>query len=194
MLKSKWCLWLFQRTVSLGIDKAYADLETVLLEKGCKMISEEPPKQILVKHGSIWGLSPKTAKKVIAINFASVDSESQVTCSSRLSSDWKNLTIIGCALAAVLVGLCLWIGFDLNAFMATAKPSFWSWLATVNGSVDFQIGQAFVNLTRALAVFLSAIILLEIAIVVYVQARIDRFAEGIFNSLLRPEPNGAIKK
>ena len=163
MLKSKWCLWLLERTVNLEIDKAYADLKAVLLEKGCKIISEEPPKQILVKQGSLWGMSPKTAKKIIEVNFAPVDSGTQVTCSSRLSSDWKNLTLVGCALAAVLVGLCLWMTVDLNAFMVTQKPSFWSWLVTVNGSVDFQVGQAFVNLTKALAVFLSVIILLEIA-------------------------------
>ena len=177
-----------KRTVSLGIDEAYADLKATLLEMGCKIISEEPPKQILVKQGSLWGMSPKTAKKAIAINFASVESGTQVTFSSRLSSDWKNLTIVGCALAAVLVGLCLWIMFDLNAFMVTQKPNFWSWLATVNGTVDFQIGQAFVNLTRALAIFLSVIILLEIAIAVYAQAGIDRFAEDPLNSLLSRKP------
>ena len=163
-------------------------MKAVLLEKGCRIISEKPNKQISVKQGSIWGLSPKTAKKTIAINFASVDSGTQVSCSSRLSSDWKNLTIVGCVLAAVLVGLCLWIGFDLNAFIVTSKPSFWSWLATVNGSVDFQVGQAIVNLTKGLAVFLSVIILLEIVIVVYVHARIDRFAEGTINSVLSREP------
>jgi hypothetical protein len=169
--------WLFKRTVSVGIDKAYADLKAVLLEKGCKIISEEPPKQMLVKQGSLWGLSPRTAKKTIAVNFAPIDSGTQITCSSRIGSDWKNLTIVGCALAAVLVGLCLWIMFDLETFMVTQKPIFWSWLATVNGNVDFQVAQAFVNLTKDLAVFLLAIILLEIVIVFYVQARIDRFAE-----------------
>ncbi len=187
--------WVLKRTISLGIDKAYADVKTALLEKGCKIISEEPPKQMLVKQGSLWGMSPRTAKKTIAINFASVESGTQLTCSSRLSSDWKNLTLVGCALAAVLVGLCLWITFDLNAFMVTQKPSFWSWLATVNGSVDFQVGHAFVNLTKTLAVFLSVIILLEIVIAVYAQAGIDRFAEEPLNSLLSSEPTGnALKK
>jgi hypothetical protein len=194
MLKSKWCLWLIERTVNIGIDKAYADLKAVLLEKGCKIISEEPQKQILVKQGSIWGMSPRTAKKIVEVNFAPVDSGTQVTCSSRLSSDWKNLTVVGCALAAVLVGLCLWITFDLDGFLVTQKPSFWSWLVTINGSVDFQVGQAFVNLTRALAVFLSVIIVLEIVIVVYVHTGIDRFAKGTFNSLLSREPTGSALK
>ena len=186
--------WVLKRTVSLGIDKAYADVKAVLLEKGCKIISEEPPKQILVKQGSLWGMSPRTAKKTIAVNLVPVDSGTQVTCSSRLSSDWKNLTVVGCALAAVLVGLCLWMTFDLEAFMVTQKPSFWSWLVTVNGSVDFQVGQAFVNLAKSLAVFLSVIILLEIVIAVYVHAGIDWFAEGTLNSLLSSEPTGNVLK
>ena len=183
-----------KRTVSVGIDKAYAAVKAVLLEKGCKIISEEPPKQILVKQGSLWGISPKTAKKTIAVNLAPLDSGTQVTCSSRLSPDWKNLTVVGCALAAVLVGLCLWMTFDLEAFLVTQKPSFWSWLATVNGSVDFQVGQALVNLTKALAIFLSVIIILEIMIVVYVHAGIDQFAEGNLNSLLSSEPRGDMLK
>ncbi len=186
--------WVLKRTVSLGIDKAYADVKAVLLEKGCKIISEEPPKQILVKQGSLWGMSPRTAKKTIAVNLVPVDSGTQVTCSSRLSSDWKNLTVVGCALAAVLVGLCLWMTFDLEAFMVTQKHSFWSWLVTVNGSVDFQVGQAFVNLAKSLAVFLSVIILLEIVIAVYVHAGIDWFAEGTLNSLLSSEPTGNVLK
>ena len=150
--------WLLEQTVSLEIDQTYANLKAALFNKGCKIISEESPKRILVKQGSLWGMSPKTAKKTIEVNLASVDSGTQVTCSSRMSSDWKNITLVGCVFAAVLVGLCLWMTFDLSAFMVTQKPSFWSWLATVNGSVDFQVAQAFVNLTKSLAVFLSVII------------------------------------
>ena len=186
--------WLLERIVNSEIGKAYADLKAALIEKGCKIISEEPPKQILVKQGSLWGISPRTAKKAVGVNLVRVDSGTQVTCSSKLGSDWKNLTVVGCVLAVALVGLCLWMAFDLGTFMVTKTPSFWSWLVTVNGNVDFQVGQAFVNLTKALAVFLSVIILLEIAIAVYVHARIDRFAEEILNSLQSTEPTEKARK
>ena len=129
---------MLEQTVNLEIDKTYADLKAALLAKGCKIISEEQPKQILVKQGSLWGMSPKTAKKIVEINFAPVDSGTKVICSSRMSSDWKNITFIGCALAAVLVGLCLWMTVDLTSFMATLKPSFWSWIITVNGTMEFR--------------------------------------------------------
>ncbi len=174
---------LLERTVSSDIDKTYAAVKAAFAGKDCKITSEKPPQQILIKQGSLWGTSPKTAKKMVEVNFATVDSGTHLTYSSRLSSDWKNITLVGCVLAAVLVGLCLWMSFDLSAFMLTRKPSFWSWIITANGTIDFQVGQAFESLTKTLAAFLSVIILLEIAITVYVRARIDRFAEEIINSL-----------
>lgn len=173
-----------EQTFILKIDKAYADLRAALSESGCKIVSEKSPEQILVKQGSLWGISPKTAKKTIDVKFSSVDSGTKVTCSSNLSSDWKNVTFLGCALAAVLIGVCLWLAFDLGAFMVDQKPSFWSWLITVNGSVDFQIGHAFVRLTEFLAAFLSAIIALELVIVIYVKSKIEQFAEATLNPLL----------
>lgn len=174
---------MIERTVPLEIDAAYANLKTALEVKGCRVISETAPNQILVKQGSLWGISPTTAKKNVKANLVKVDSGTKIACSSQLSSDWKNLTIVGCVFAAALVGVCLWITLDLTAFMATLKPSFWSWLITVNGNVDRQIGSAFVRLTESLAVFLSVIIILEVGILVYTRARIDGFAKEILGSL-----------
>lgn len=176
---------MLERTVGLEIDKTYVDLKAVLVEMGCRVIFEEPPKQILVKQGSLWGITPRTAKKTINYNLTSVGSGTQVTCSSKLSSDWKNLTVIGCASAVILVGLCLWMALDLDAFLASGKANYWSWIATIEGNVSFQIGQTFANLTKVLAVFLSVIIILEAVIAVYVHARLNKFAEQTLSLLLK---------
>jgi hypothetical protein len=174
---------LLERTVSLEIDKTFAAAKAAFANKDSKITSENPPQQILIKQGSLWGTTPKTSKKMVEVNLVSVDSGTKITCSSRLSADWKNITLVGCVLAAVLVGLCLWMSFDLSAFLLSRKPSFWSWLITSNGIIDFQAGQAFEALTRILAAFLSVIILLEIVITVYARAKIDRVAEEILNSI-----------
>jgi hypothetical protein len=174
---------LLERDVSLEIDRTYAVVKAAFESKDCKITSEKPPQQILIKQGSLWGTSPKTAKKIVEVNLERVDSKTHLTCLSRLSSDWKNITLVGCVLAGVLVGLCLWMSIDLSGFMVTRKPSFWSWIITSNGAIDFQVGQAFENLTKTLAAFLSVIIFLEIGITVYVRARIDRFAEETINKL-----------
>jgi hypothetical protein len=168
--------WLLKRTLNLEIEKAYEDVKASLVSKGCKVVTEDTPKHLLVKQGSLWGMLPETAKKTVDFTFVAINSTTQVTASSRISSDWKNITIIGCALAAVLAGLCLWISVDLTAFLGSGKASFWSWLASVNGSVDVSVAQTFVNLTKALAIFLSLVIALEIVVVAYAYRGIDRFA------------------
>jgi hypothetical protein len=175
--------WLLKRTFKLEIDKAYADLKDSLARRGCKIISENQKNRILFKQGSLWGISPKTAKKTIDLAFEPVDSGTQVTCTSRLSSDWKNLTIVGCSLAAVLASLCFWMAHDVSTFMVSGKPTFWSWLVTVDGNADVSVARTFVNLTEGLAVFLLVVIVLEIVVVVYTYARIDRFAQVTFDEL-----------
>ncbi|MBN1245132.1 hypothetical protein JXA31_06020 [Candidatus Bathyarchaeota archaeon] len=172
-----------ERTVGLEIEKAYADLKAVLLEKNCRIIEEEAPTFISVRQGSLWGISPLTAKKNVNYRFDAVDSGTRITCSSSLASDWKNLTIIGSALAVVVVALCLWMSMDLDALVATQQPSYWSWIATVDGYIDFQTAQMFAGLTRMLAVFLAIILVAEVVIVVYVHFRINSFAEETLNAL-----------
>ena len=72
---------------------------------------------------------------------------------------------------------------DLNSTLTSHVPGFWGWLVTVEGTVDVVAAQAFVNLTWGLAAFLSAIILLEAAIVVYVRSNIDAFTEDALKML-----------
>jgi hypothetical protein len=174
---------LVERTVSLEIEKAYAGLKAVLLEKNCKIISEEAPTLISVRQGSLWGISPLTAKKNVNYRLASVDSGTRITCSSQLASDWKNLTVIGSVLSVVVVALCLWMSMDLGTVVATQQPSYWSWIATVDGYIDVQTAEMFAVLTRMLAVFLAFILAAEAVIVVYVQFKINMFAEETLNVL-----------
>jgi hypothetical protein len=135
-----------ERTINLKIEEAFADLKDALVKKGAKVVSENAPKQLVVKQGSLWGVAPKSAKKTVTATLTPTDSGTKIAYSSKLSSDWKNITIVGCVLAAVLVAVCLWTAKDLSTFMVTRQPSFWSWLIAVGSTVNVQAGQAFVNL------------------------------------------------
>ena len=174
---------LLERTINLTIEDAYPKLKAAFVEKGCKVVSEEEQRQICFNQGSLWGVLPKTAKKTVNVTFESIDGGTRLKCTSALASDWKNITLIGCALAFVLVGVCIWMATDLNSTLASQVPGFWGWLVTVEGNVDVVAAQAFVNLTWGLAAFLLFIILLETAIVVYVRSRIDAFTEDAVNML-----------
>ena len=168
---------MLEKTVNLGIDDAYSQLKADLLGKGCKIVSEATPERLIVKQGSLWGISPKTAKKTLTCNLKPTDSGTKITSQSKLSADWINLTLIGTALSIVIVGLCLWISMDLDTFLVTGQPSVWSWIASVGNFVDYQLGDSFVNLTRVLALFLSAMIAIEVVIAFYAHSRIDVFAK-----------------
>jgi hypothetical protein len=176
---------LLKRTFNLEIGKAYAEVKATLVSKGCKVVSEDAPKHLLVRQGSLWGMLPETAKKTVDVTLVNINSNTQVTASSRISSDWKNITIIGCVLSAVLAGLCLWMSLDLTSFLGSGKASFWSWLASVKGNVDVAVAQTFVNLTKSLAVFLSVVIVLEIAVAAYAYRGIDRFAQETLDAVLK---------
>jgi len=174
---------LLEQTVNLKIEEAFPKLKATLIEKGYRVLTEEPPRQICFKQGSLWGVTPKTAKKIVKINLQPNDDGATVRCSSQLAPDWKNITLIGCAFALILVGLCVWMATDLNTVLATHQSSFWSWLIMVGSSVDSTVAQTFINLTWALAVFLLAIIFLEGAIVIYVHYKIDMYTRDLLNQL-----------
>jgi len=155
----------------------------LLLQKGCTVIVEEPPKFISVKQGSVWGMSPRNAKKVISCRLSSAGSGTRIAFSSTLASDWKNLTIIGSALSVIVASLCWWISVDLEGFVATRQPTWWSWIATSGNFVNLEAARAFVSLTRELAAFLGIVIFLEVIIYLYAKSRIDGFAEETLKTM-----------
>ncbi len=172
-----------EQTVNFAIDDAYLKLKANFAEKGCKILSEAVPEQLVVKQGSLWGVMPKTAKKTLTCSLKSSGTGTQINCVSKLSRDWLNLTVIGTALSVVVVGLCVWISLDLSAFLETTRFSTWSWIASVGSRIDYEAGESFINLTRLLAFFLSAIIGFEIVVTLYTHSKIDAFAKEALQNL-----------
>ncbi len=177
------CVCLFERTVNLGIEEVYSKCRRLLLGKNCRVISEEAPNHIVVKQGSVWGVTPRTAKKVIDCRFSSVDSGARVTVSSKLAKGWMDITIIGSALSVLLAFVCLWIAVDLDALVASGEAGLWSWIAMVDGYVNAPLAQAFAGLTRLLAIFLIIVVALEFVVVVYAKRNIDVFVEETLTSV-----------
>jgi hypothetical protein len=173
----------FERTVNLDVEETYVKSRQLLLGKGCQVVSEEKPNAVVVKQGSLWGVSPKTAKKILTLRFSSSEGGTQVSVSSKLSSDWKNLTLIGSALSVLLAAVCVWIAVDLNALVASDTVGFWSWLATVDSYVNVQVAQTLASLTLGLAVFLVVVVVLEVVIYVVVKRKLDVFAEEVLRAV-----------
>ena len=166
-----------EKTVNLKIEDTYAKLKEVLLAKGSKVVAEETPTSIDAVQGSLWGMTPKTAKKQVQYRLFAQDSGTRITASSSLASDWKNLTIVGSALAVILAAVCGWMALDLKTFISTQQPSSWSWVATVNGYANLEVAQMLANLGIVLAAFLAVIIAVEVAVALYAHSKIEAFAE-----------------
>ena len=167
---------MLERSLCLKVENAFSEVKAIFIAKGCKIVSEQPPTQIDFKQGSLWGIAPQTAKKILNVTFQPENEATKVKISTKLSSDWKNVTLFGCVFAVALIGLCIWIAVDLTGFRATLEPSFWSWIVTGDTATNLAAAKAFINLTWGLAAFLSFVILLEVVIVVYVRYKIDSFA------------------
>jgi hypothetical protein len=180
---------LAETIVKLEINEAFLKLKAMLVEKGCRVIAEEPPKNLTVQQGSLWGATPKTAQKTIKYKLSASGSETRITSHSTLSKGYVNLTVVGCVFAVALILLCVWMSFDLAAFAASQKQSFWSWIVTAKGYAGTQSALWLSATTQVFAYFLVAVIALEVVIVVYAHYKIGGFAEEILKLLQKNQAN-----
>ena len=82
---------MFENKILQSIEQTYTRLEKILLDSNCKINAKEPPNYIRVTQGSLMGISPMSAKKVVSFNLSTEGSETKITSSSQIAADWKNL-------------------------------------------------------------------------------------------------------
>ena len=173
------------RNFSTEVKRTYSELKRILLDKGCKIISEESPTHIVVSHGSLRGVSPRSAKKVVDFRISPHNSGARIVSQSSVSSDWANLTLWGNVAAAVLAAIFWWIASDITNLLVDGTSGYWTWLAGAFGYPNIQYAFFMVNLTKALSVVLLVVIILEILDVFIVYRRISLFAETTLDELTK---------
>jgi len=174
---------MLERFVDLEIERAYSELRNRLLEKSCRIVSEEPPKHISVEQGSLRGVSPKSAKKVIVYQFHPQESGTRINSCSSISSDWANLTLWGNIAAGVVAAVFWWIASDIWVLATDGTYGYWTWLAGAFGYPNVQYTFFMMNVTKALSIVLFVTIVLEILDVFIVHRKIDAFAKETLNEL-----------
>ncbi len=172
-----------QRASNYTADETFQKIKMALSQEDATVLSERPPTELSFRQGSLWGIMPRTAKKTVQATLKESEGKTVVTFESKLAGDWVNITLVGCALAAVLAAACLWMATDLSTFLITGNPSVWSWIVTSGSRIEFQAADAFVNLAYGLAIFLFVIIAVEAAVYVYAKKHVDATAEAILLSL-----------
>jgi hypothetical protein len=170
-----------ERIVNLKPNEIYSKMKQFILDRNYQIIVDNPPANLSIKQGSIWGILPRTAKKIINYSFSSTQSETQIRFSSSFAPEWKNLTIMGYVFSFFLVGLSFWINADLEHYILTGNSGFWSWIATSVNASGFSSAQSFSDLARILVLFLILVLIVETFLVFYSRFKINDVANEILN-------------
>jgi hypothetical protein len=161
----------------------YLQLKALLVKNNCKVINEKQPESIMVKQGSLWGISPKTAKKTLRFQLLAAEAGTRIVAKSAFSSDYVKLTVAGCIFSVVLVFLCAWISLDLAIFAVSQNQTSWSWLVEAGGYTNLRGALLLSDLSRVFAVFLGVVLAIEGLIVVFAHNRIGCLAEEVLRTL-----------
>ena len=169
-------------TTKIEINKAFDKLKALLADNKFKIVAEDPPYSVTAVQGSIWGTSPKSAKKKTTYTLIRQTQEIRVTSTTHLTSDYINMTLVGCVFSVALLIFCAWIALDLQSSPANGA-SFWSWLTLTGGQFDANKAAVFIRLTWILVAFLAASLAVEAFIVSKVRYGIGVFAQEIVKAL-----------
>jgi hypothetical protein len=170
-----------ERIVNLKTNEIYSKMKQFFLDKNYQIIVDNPLTNLSIKQGSIWGILPRTAKKIINYSFSSTQSRTRIRFFSSFAPEWKNLTILGYIFSVFLVGLSFWISTDLENLIFTGNAGFWSWIATSANNVSLSSAQSFSDLARMLALFLILVLIVETFFVFYSRFKINDVANEILN-------------
>jgi len=167
---------LFERVVSLEVQKAYERLRSILFRNNCKIIAEEPTNNITVEHGSLWRHTPKGAEKKIVFHLFPHNSGTRITGTTSLTSDWINVNILGyvlCIIIALSYGFSskiLLALIDLQQKLLPHSPPSYS---------EILLAQIFLIISISLVIFMIIGIILD----VYIYIKKDSFPEEILRLL-----------
>jgi hypothetical protein len=182
---------LAEAVVALEVGEAYSQLKGLLVQKSCRVVAEELPTGMVAEQGSLWGVTPRTAKKTIRYRLFASNSETRVTVKSQMSSDYVKFTVFGCGFAVALALWCAWLSADLGALAAGQKEGYWSWLVESGGYVNVQGALMLSDLTLAFVFFLAVTLALEAFVVAYVHFKINDFAEDTLKMLIQGQSQSA---
>jgi hypothetical protein len=173
---------LAEASIKAEVKLTFDKLKTIIANEKDKIVYEDPPHSLTLVQGSIWGITPRTAKKITTYTLSQEAQETRITSKTHLTSDYVNLALAGCIFSIALLIVCIWIALDLQN-LAANKTIFWSWLALTSGQVDSNKANVFLWLTWFLSVFLAASLALEAFIISKIRSGIGVFTQETLKAL-----------
>jgi hypothetical protein len=105
---------LYERIVSLDVEKAYSELKNQLFRQNSKLIVDEVPTHLVIEQGSLSGMTPKGIKKRVEYYFHSQGDHTRVVAKSSMASDWVKLNVASYVIAIALATLISLVASNLS--------------------------------------------------------------------------------
>gem|GEM_PF-1345420 len=175
---------MIERIVSLDPQKAYEELKNLLMRNDCRIVREEPSKTIVVEHGSILGMTPKSIEKRITFTLIPYENRTRIISVTSLTKDLTYLTI---SIYVMLVVVLITFGF-LIAEMISLVSSIRQIIIRnpLMSSYFYDIYHDLLFMSQIMIIlYILAIIFLIIGVIstIYIYLRRERFSEEILRYL-----------
>ena len=154
---------LFERIVSLDVDKTYSELKNQLFREKSKLVIDEPSKFLVVEQGSLMGMTPNGAKKRIEYHFhPQGENQTRVIAKSSMASDWVKISAVSYLFVGLLVGISLFLAYDYENAIAIKRSSIFNNIAEAFGLINYSQSFFIIDMLKLLAIALSALVLISL--------------------------------
>jgi hypothetical protein len=173
-----------EKLVSLNVERSYEELRRILLANECKIIAEDPPRSITVKHGSFWAWTPRDVKKKVRFILIPQDSNTKITAITSLASDYIALSILTFILMITIIPVGVWIVIDVENWVMEERSTFWGWLAeNLLGFTGYKKMLMLISIAKILLAITAILLLVSLISDIYIYVKRESFSEEILKML-----------
>ena len=172
-----------EKTVFLNLKDTYRHLREILFKEKCKIIEDDASKTIVVEHGSLWGISPKTSKKNIKFNLIPESSRTRIVTETTWTSGYAVVSVFGLVLVVISTGFLFWVVSVLRAELIGAQSSLGGRFLELIGYSGYRRALVLVGIVEFFALMMLAFLAFEIILTIYFYVKRNNFAESLLNPL-----------
>ncbi|BDB97495.1 hypothetical protein [Saccharolobus caldissimus] len=94
-----------EKIVDMDTNTAFNELKRILFANGCKIISEDPPRSITVRHGTLWATSPKNFPKTVRFYLYPQGTKTRIVAVTSYSESYISMSIIIIILVIIFIAI-----------------------------------------------------------------------------------------
>ena len=176
---------MYEVLVALAPDEAFQELKKALLKEKAKIIEEESPSKLVVKHGSWLEYSPKTLQKIIRFNLIAEGPKTRIVSNTQWKTSSMALAVLSLIGLPIMGTFLLWLAWDIKAYVEGLRSTFAGWLAERLGYIGFTYLLRMAQTIEILAFITFAISIIALVHTIYLYSKREEFTKEILALLPR---------